>query len=519
MGLNDAQKEAVYSNANKILCLAGAGTGKTYTMISRIEHLVEDGADPESILVLTFTNAAAFEMKSRYSLNTKTVPNFRTFHGFCYSLLVNDESVRNKLGYLKVPDILEPDAESKMDLEISTKLSINIKSKNISNSSKQLFLKYKIKQMKSKNVISFDYLCQSVCKLFENDDSSITCYKKKYKYVFVDEFQDTDELQWNFVKSFTDSNLFVVGDVLQNIYKFRGTTDTIIKSLVTDCDWKTYRLEDNYRSTKQIVEYANEFSKYSDDKYRVSLHSDLIGDDVKIINYGDNDIFNRQNIVGYFLKNYMNSDEKSSYAILCRTNAEVNDIKHILNECGIEFNDEENSIDYILNIIKSSIDYSYRMDFLSSMLNSEEFSRYIRVKNDMSLNSFLDMFKRNIKISYANNLIGTYKDIVSTINDSNHIEVSDSLKYLFGIDVPVIPLEFDGIESISEYLIKNISGCKTVKNNLHIGTIHSSKGLEYDNVYILGVNTKSFRLDNDDNRNLYYVAVTRAKRNLYIFNL
>ena len=120
LALNAEQQQAVDSNSDRLLVLAGAGAGKTHTMLERIKRLVRDGVKPSSILVLTFTNAAAFEMKSRFlesEKNLNSYPEFRTFHSFCYSLLISDKNVRKKLNYDKVPRVAYPEKVKKVERE------------------------------------------------------------------------------------------------------------------------------------------------------------------------------------------------------------------------------------------------------------------------------------------------------------------------------------------------------------------------------------------------------------------
>ena len=163
MELNEQQYEAAHSNERTILCLAGAGCGKTKTLLARIERLIREGVPPTSILSLTFTNAAAFEMKERYKKipnldHSKGTPEFRTFHSFCYSLIVKDPAVRARIGYTKVPEICD-DARLK-EIKTKVKLQLGIKlteaelesdqplATREKNDQKELFNKGLIKQIK-----------------------------------------------------------------------------------------------------------------------------------------------------------------------------------------------------------------------------------------------------------------------------------------------------------------------------------------------------------------------------------
>ena len=213
--MNDQQLEAVMSSASKILVLAGAGTGKTYVMINRIKRLVDEGADPVSILALTFTNAAAFEMKERYHKfqedKSKGCPEFKTFHAFCYSLLVKDIAVRKALGYSTIPSIVDESTMKRTIKEVKQQCNITLSDKQLEhpdtvpNSKKfeyEMFHKAMKQRLLKDSIITFDMLADSVCSLFIKNDPLIQTYIDQYKYIFIDEFQDTDPLQWKFAQCF-----------------------------------------------------------------------------------------------------------------------------------------------------------------------------------------------------------------------------------------------------------------------------------------------------------------------------
>ena len=272
--LNKAQNEVVQSNADKLLVLAGAGTGKTTTMLARISRLIdEEKADVQSILVLTFTNAAACEMRDRYrrSHPNQQTPTFCTFHSFCYSLIAGNRDVARRLGYFKgTPFIADETMLHKVKTMCRQKCGTKISDDKLNGKisvtkseqfQKDLYWKQYNKLLREQNIITFDIMCYEVCKLFVSDDSTISASKDRFKYVFVDEFQDTDPKQWEFVSSFSHSNLFVCGDAKQSIYAFRGADSSIIKSLAENPEWTTIKLSENYRSTAQICDYSNGIHK------------------------------------------------------------------------------------------------------------------------------------------------------------------------------------------------------------------------------------------------------------------
>ena len=191
--LNQAQHNVVYSDSSRLLCMAGAGTGKTHTMITRILRLVDEGVNPNSILCLTFTNAAASEMESRYILNSDTLvrPYFGTFHAFCYWIMGNNFTVCNKLGYENLPKIIDEYQESmlleKAKMLSSVKIpkyaySIRYKPKPKEKFEYQVFQKTVDKLLKGEGLITFDRLCYHVCELFEKKDPSVIQYFNQFKY-------------------------------------------------------------------------------------------------------------------------------------------------------------------------------------------------------------------------------------------------------------------------------------------------------------------------------------------------
>lgn len=515
--LKSDQKQVVYSNSNKILCLAGAGTGKTYCMLGRIERIVADGVDPESILVLTFTNAAAFEMESRFKDNVslKTYPTFKTFHAFCYDVLASNKSLRLKLGYKAVPSIADEAQERRImeeaKLITSCKLS-NAKIEGRGDLTKQdefdlLLLQKTVKKlMINRNLITFDKLSEYISSLFQEDDENILIYKLRYKYLFVDEFQDTDKTQFNFVMSFQSSNLYVTGDCLQSIYGFRGADSSLIKNLADDETWATFRLSTNYRSACQICEYANDNNKHMDEKYSIHIRSSRINGTVEIIHDFDK-----------FWEHY---EAIGSTAILMRTNKEVNYMK---SELGITSDStvSKSKITEMKCILRSVLDSSYFVDWFASYLPEMEYIKYIRSVKELEslgetydLSDFLIQFRDKLFLDK----IRTLNDIDQIIKNEDSVEedeknIRDRLSFPGSIPISHATNTKDMIVS----MIRGLDDFQTtVADDLYIGTIHSVKGLEFDNVILIGVDGKSFPLTSEENQNLFYVGITRARTKLFV---
>lgn len=533
MGLNSAQERAVMSDARKILCLAGAGTGKTYTMIARIKRLVDSGVNPEHILALTFTNAAAFEMKDRFSRLTDSVrlPEFRTFHSFCYHLISSSVSVRMALGYFSIPTVAEPEDLKQIEQVCLMKLGIKQSYKSLAASTDlrdqdklKVYNKAFHQEMKARGLITFDRLCYGVCEMFVNNKPYIMKYKDQYEYIFVDEFQDTDPKQWEFVSSFPDSNLFVVGDALQAIYGFRGADSSIIKSVANDDEWEVIRLVENYRSTGSICTYANGNSKHADSSYRVDIVSARsIGQAVDVIPCK---LRGSQYLAPEAFETVVEDWQKQSNcsgAILCRTNAEVKAVCDELTNRGVDYVSGKQN-DEAVHLIKAALDSKYAVDWLSTYLNAEKYAQYVRVETITEypddtdrnrLNRFISMYRNVMQISYRWKAI---QRIWELSQDTEELAISrwGRLCRYLRIDVPDPEDLADdaGWQDMLNLLIEAATISK--ESSLYVGTIHSSKGLEYDVVYLLHVGSHTFKLIDEANKNLFYVGITRARDRLVV---
>lgn len=524
---NDEQLEAINSNDKNILVLACAGAGKSTTLVSRAARLIKDGESERSILCLTFTNKAGAEMSEKFRRmfpNMTHIPEFRTFHAFCYSLIVRDKEIRNLLGYDKIPSIAS-DAMVKEAREIAT-LQTKIKLSDDILSGKQpcpprdrikleTWNKSYKKYLARLGLITFDIMANDVSSLFiKNHDSSIK-YKKKYEHIMVDEFQDTDTKQFKFVASFNESNFFLVGDALQAIYAFRGADNRYIKMLSRDDSWKKIRMNTNYRSTREICDFANDMSTYADENYRLELQSIRSGLDVEVMGGGITSFDKRvdKDHLDNVIRN-LNVCRDTSGAILCRTNMEVKEVIDELSRRGISCTNSKKH-DEIIPIIKSAGDTQYEMEYLASTLLKEQYNNWLRVSygNEVDINFFLETFKDNKAVTRIHNKIEKIREILNTSEDAESKAELILMKFkLIGIHCK--PKE-NTTECIISSLVETIESFQEA--SLYVGTIHSVKGLEYHTVFVLGVNQGVWKLDSEDNLNLYYVAITRAKERLFVY--
>lgn len=534
--LNKAQQKVIDSTASKLLVLAGAGTGKTHVMIEKISSIIRKGQKPESILALTFTNAAAFEMQSRFRKQNPHVytPRFSTFHAFCYQLVASDVQVRHGIGYAAVPTIVDEFSLKRISKEVRLMCGTKMSDKMLAQPEDkipeckkfeyQIYHKRFRSMLAKENVITFDMLADKVCKLFIEDSPIVAEYKAKYTYIFVDEFQDTDPLQWAFVQSFSKSKVMVVGDALQAIYGFRRSDSKIIKSLTHDDSWEVIKLYENYRSVKDIVDYANSKSTYADDNYRIELHTDKEGPKVDV-NTHDNRANSRDSYSDQILSEASSycCREKGTSAILVRTNAEVAQVTDFLKSKNIAYS--TGKPDDALNILKSAGSTEFLLDWLPSFLRADLYANFLRIlavypkpedessENSWKLSLLLKNFGHVYAIKEAMDKICRIRKIFQDTEMLPFIKCNEILNVL-DISNIVVNTNASTPSEILHYLIDELENMQS--NDLYVGTIHSSKGLEYDTVVLLGVNGPSFQLNSEEDNNLYYVGITRAKTHLLV---
>jgi len=532
MNFNPEQLEAINDDSLHILCLAGAGAGKSTTMVSRVKRQVDSGVPYYSILVLTFTNAAAFSMKEKYKklpgVDPKHMPEFRTFHAFCYSLLVKDKEVRRKLGYKEIPDICDEKDIKKLESLVRQKTHCTVpearlEASNLTDKEQfevDTYKKELRRQVREQNIITFDMLCYNVCALFEKDEECIKRYKEQYKYIVVDETQDMDPKQFRFVASFPETcHVYLVGDVLQNIYQFRNCTNEFIKMLSIDPTWKVLKLHSNYRSTRQICEFANRFSKrYADPSYRIEMEGQRDGDKVEVI-YGSHCNYKSPVDKNHLdmLVDRLKENNKEESAILCRTNNEVKMISQRLREEDIQFNSSTKLSD-VLELLNCALDNGYMMDWLSTFLTSEEYANYIRlseIEKKVDIRWFLKNYGSKEPIKGHSQKIIQIRKYLNTGEDSatkfNNITKLLKIKTKCKFDKKAEYTNRQLLESIRDQ-IEEQEG-----RNIYVGTIHSAKGLEWSTVYVMGADDGMFQLNSEEMKNLYYVAITRAKNHLVVF--
>ncbi len=297
--LNDEQKDAILFNNGPLFVVAGAGTGKTRTLTNKVAYLYKMGISPYNMLVLTFTNKAAKEMQQRVNkiLNLDiNFPNISTFHSFAYKFLkeninflgrkinsdfsIADESDSKKI----IKDIIDEDIKIKKDANAIYKDISNYKIKNITPTSLDNFdeiLKKYEEVLEKNNLIDFDNLLLFTKEILEKNDSINKKYSTMFTNILVDEFQDTDKIQYEILKLLCKDNIkkniFVVGDPDQSIYSFRGAAYENNDNFIKDFKSKILTLNKNYRSTSNILDCANNLISYNNDRSTLCKDKMLVG--------------------------------------------------------------------------------------------------------------------------------------------------------------------------------------------------------------------------------------------------
>ena len=591
--LNDMQKKAVTCTEGPLLVLAGAGSGKTKVLTTRIAYLInEKNVDPSSILAITFTNKAAKEMKDRV---IKLIGNIgysmkiSTFHSFGLSILKEHCDL---LGYSKNFTIIDSDDSMTLIKKIVKDLNLDSKIFNpkmirnkISGAKNELMdpaeyvrfantdMEEKIvsvyeryqKRLKLNNSFDFDDLLMLPIKLLKENPDVLKQYQEKFKYVMVDEYQDTNQAQYILTKMMSAKykNICVVGDNDQSIYMFRGANYRNILNFEKDYkNTSVILLEENYRSTKNILDVANSIIKNNKSRKDKTLWTN--NDDGLKIKYhrSSNEKDESFYVVSEIKKLLNNGVPLSEIAVLYRANAQSRNIEEVLLRDNIPYkvvgafyfynrkeikdliaylkliynHNDDNSLTRIINVPKRGIGLK-AIENLNTKAMLEEKSLY----DSLSTQKELD-FKRLIDDLGKKSETMSLTELVDCILNDSKMKEELELEKTIESEVRLENLEefksitksFEeskGIVSLGEFLeeISLVSDVEEYKNNTNVVTlmtIHSAKGLEFDNVFLIGMEEGLFPHANclndveelEEERRLCYVAVTRARKRLWLVN-
>ena len=589
-GLNKEQKEAVLHTDGPCLVLAGAGSGKTKVLTTRIANMINDGIYSGNILAITFTNKAAKEMRDRISNMVENNYAFvGTFHSF--GLRVIRENTE-KLGLTSNFTIIDSDDVSSVikkimkELDISTKeYSVSyirnkisfIKNEMLSDSEVDKYLnsppekvairvyhEYE-KVLKRNNAVDFDDLLKRPVELFMQNDDILDKYQEKYRYILIDEYQDTNEVQYKLVKLLASKyrNLFVVGDVNQSIYGFRWSNYKNILNFEKDYpDSKSITLNQNYRSTNNILNAANSVIKNNVERKEVNLYS-TFGDGVKIKYFRGNDEKDEVKLVIDEMKKLLNEGyDYNDFAILYRTNAQSRNVEDAILKVNWPYRVVGSYYFYKRKEIKDLLCY---LRLISNHQDDVSLERVINVPKrgigDTSINNLRSiarennecMFKclskpkevefkklileltedaKDLDLTELINVVLEKSGMKEELEKEHTLEADIRLENLMEFksitenyqkETGTVNLE-DFLEDIS--IVADQSEHETLDNAVTLMTMHAAKGLEFKVVFLIGMEEgimpHSMSLNEDgeleEERRLCYVGITRAKERLYITN-
>ena len=606
-GLNDKQKEAVLHFEGPLLILAGAGSGKTRVLTHRIAYLIEEHQiSPYNILALTFTNKAANEMRERVDrIVTYGAQNIwvSTFHSTSVRIL---RRYIDHLGYDRSFTIYDSDDQRALMKDICKHLNIDTKKykeKTFLNAiskakdelqtpeqyadtvakeyNKKIFgtvYKEYQKRLKQNNALDFDDLIMLTVRLFRSNAEILDYYQQRFQFILVDEYQDTNTAQFTLLSLLASryQNLCVVGDDDQSIYKFRGANIyNILNFEKIFPATKVIRLEQNYRSTKNILTAANEVIKNNSMRKEKALWTE--SEEGQPISYGryDTEYEEAQGIAGDIHKQHLEGRPYSDFAILYRTNAQSRVFEEKLVYEGIPYriigainfyarkeikdllcylktvnnSADDIAIKRIINIPKRGIgqttigritDYalSNEISFYQALTHIDEIPGCNRASaNVTSFVSFIEQLRSNLRTD-TYSLEDLIHEIIDTTGYVRDLEAEDSPEAQARIDNidsllnKIVQYEEESAEEAPTLnglleeiaLVADIDTVSEDTDQVLLMTIHSAKGLEFPYVYMSGMEENIFpgaaAVFGDDpdemeeERRLCYVGITRAKEKL-----
>ena len=587
-----SQSEAIRHVDGPLLVLAGPGSGKTTVVTKRVQYLVQDcSISPSSILVITFTKAAAMEMKERFTrlMEQQAQPpggygnvSFGTFHavffnilklsyGFTVANIITEETRRQYLKESADQMKLEIDDENEFLTGIAGEISL-IKNERVAlehyfskNCSEEVFRKiyegYEERKKRAR-LIDFDDMLVYTWELLSQRKDILSAWQKKYQYILVDEFQDINRLQYDILRLLAEpeNNLFIVGDDDQSIYRFRGARPEIMLNFRKDYPQSgQVLLNDNFRSTTQIVEAAGRV--IARNKTRFPKNIIARGGDgalVRSLEFPD-----QQQECAYILREIQNWQARGGslrqVAVIYRTNTQPRVVIQKLMEYNLPFRVRDQVPNLFQHWIardlfcymRLAMGSGLRKDLLPVLnrpkrylsrecLNDERISweymlnfykdkRYVcdrieRLQYDLKMMSRMGPFAA---INYIRHVIG-YEEYLKEYAGFRRMNVEDLLEVLSDLQESAREYHtydewFVYIEKYTEEMEQLKKRQQEVKDGVHLTTMHSSKGLEYEKVFILDAaegitpyKKAALEPDLEEERRMFYVAMTRAKKELTI---
>lgn len=586
MQSNDAQNTAINHMDGPMLVLAGPGSGKTTVITRRVKHLVEQGVNPLNILVITFTKAAALEMQERFYrlMDDGTAKNvtFGTFHAVFFTILKHayNLSASNIIKEEERYSIVKA-AVSRHEFDIEDEREFvgnvlgeigRVKSERIAIANyysvncpadvfRSIFEEYTAKLKESRKIDFEDMLCYTYELLAARKDI-LAAWQGKFQYILIDEFQDINKIQYDTIRLLAapENNLFIVGDDDQSIYGFRGSKPDIMLNFGKDYkDAKRVLLDVNYRSEPEIVKAAGDVIRFNNKRYKKEIRTSRSGGGAVVVRQ-TKDFIDEYDEVCERIKALVNGEKKrySDIAVLYRTSAGIGSLVRRLMENGIPFQIRDKLPDMfghwiakdIFAYIRLALGTANRADFISvcnkpkryigrDYLTDEEIDldklctcyedrqwmveRIMKLKSDLKMVAKLNPYAA---VNYIRRGIG-YDEYITEYAVSHHIQADELFDVLNDIHESAREhhtfVEWD--KAVSEYRQRVHEVPDRSVPRVTLTTMHSSKGLEFDTVFIIDANEgvcphKKAVLDTDieEERRMFYVAMTRAKSRLYIYS-
>lgn len=605
MALNEMQQLAVDTTEGPLLILAGAGSGKTTVLVNRVEHIISSHlATPWQVLAITFTNKAAGELRKRLVSAIGEEANdiwAYTFHSCCSRIL---RRFGEKIGYTNHFTIYDTDDSRRVMKQCQKQLGIEDKLINhksilaeISRAKDSLispeeykqtaqndFRKSKIAecyelyqaQLKKSDAMDFDDIIFNTVKLLEENEDVRNLYQTQFKYVMVDEYQDTNHAQYVLTSLLADKykNICVVGDDDQSIYRFRGATIENILSFENHYKGaKVIRLEENYRSTQNILDGANAVISHNKNRKGKTLFTRSGSGDKIVYKTVMSESEESQYIIDEIVKNVNNGMKYSDHAILYRMNAQSRNLEVMLTKSGIShriigghrFFDRKEIKDIVsyLAVINNPSD-NVRLQRIINVpkraIGDTMFANVLEIGAGLGMSAFevcerADEFQKTSrsasKLMNFTKMIRDFQECIENGMGLNDLlqEVLDVTKYLDYLQEEPETYE-DRVNNIKELssmfikyeeesedanlsefledvaLISDIDSYNEDEDAVVLMTLHSAKGLEFPVVFIPGMEEGIFpgnqsmfsEEDLEEERRLAYVGITRAKKKLYLIS-
>ena len=588
--LNEQQLKAVNHIDGPCLVMAGAGSGKTKVLTTRIINLIENGVKDYNILAITFTNKAAKEMRDRVSNLYGDVRSFiGTFHSFglriirenyerCgleknFTIIDGDDAlsivkkilknknidpkkfspyaIRNKISFIKNEMLTEKELNALFNTQFD-KLCVDV------------YHSYQ-EILHDSNVIDFDDLLSMPVELFYDDEEILEKYQDKFQYILIDEYQDTNPVQYKLTKLLASKhrNIFVVGDMNQSIYAFRQADYKNIINFEKDYkECNTIKLEENYRSTNNILNAANSVIKNNSQRKDLNLWSQK-GDGFKVKYMRSYDEKHEVTLVISEIDKLLKEGRKrSDIAILYRTNGQSRvfeegllnkgipckvvggyyfynrkEIKDLIAYLRLIYNKNDNiSLARVINVPKRGIGTAAisNLENLSNINGTSMFEN-LSTKKELEFKELIEELIQDSENSGLTELIdhilnktGLKDELTADMSLENELRLENLLEFK---SITANFEEREGIVGLGDFLeeislIADVSQHKEDGEEVTLMTIHSAKGLEFTCVFLVGMEEGIFPHSNsmleadglEEERRLCYVGITRAKEVLYLTN-